>query len=380
MRNSEDSFIKTRIRKRKRAKKRRFSAMVIFMLIMAYCISYGIVKNDDTEKVRSYRQQNTLANESMNKNSSDSDVPVNKDKADEDIADEDMADEGTENYEIVNENAVPMEEGGQIEVPTPMQFGENLLTSKALEVNPKYAVIVRELQNYLKSLDGKYGIYFLNLKDGSEFGINHKDRFTAASTIKIPINLYLFKKIKEGAVNPKGMLTYERKDYETGTGIIQKSSFGKRYTVRELSKKSIEISDNVATNMLLRLLGMDNVKNYMRQLGGTVVVDDQNVTCPEDMGIYMREVYSFYKQDKTLGNELMGYFLNTTSSDRIPALLPKNVKIAHKIGNQVKTMNDVGIVFSREPYIISILSKDVNENEAVGVIAEISKKVYDFAK
>jgi hypothetical protein len=51
-------------------------------------------------------------------------------------------------------------EGGQIEVPTPMQFGENLLTSKALEVNPKYAVIVRELQNYLKSLDGKYGIYF----------------------------------------------------------------------------------------------------------------------------------------------------------------------------------------------------------------------------
>jgi beta-lactamase class A len=176
------------------------------------------------------------------------------------------------------------------------------------------------------------------------------------------------------------MLTYERKDYETGTGIIQKSSFGKRYTVRELSKKSIEISDNVATNMLLRLLGMDNVKNYMRQLGGTVVVDDQNVTCPEDMGIYMREVYSFYKQDKTLGNELMGYFLNTTSSDRIPALLPKNVKIAHKIGNQVKTMNDVGIVFSREPYIISILSKDVNENEAVGVIAEISKKVYDFAK
>lgn len=370
------SPLKTRIGKRKRAMKRRFYIMVIFTLAIIFCISYGMVRKNDNESTptQSTPTQSTPTQSTPTKSGQNISVSeiVYKNGSDYKSL--------PKNDGMIYEDASLSEESGQTEVPDPLTTGEDTPAAVESRVNPKYEVLVRNLQIFLKGIDGKYGIYFLSLKDGSEFGINHKEKFTAASTIKIPINLYLFKKIKGGSVNPKDRLTYKRVDYETGTGIIQKSTFGKTYTIRELSRLSIEVSDNVATNMLLRLLGIDNVKSYMRQLGGTVVVGGENVTCPYDMGIYMRKVYNFYNEDRVLGKELMGYFLNTSSSDRIPALLPKSVKVAHKIGNQVNTMNDVGVVFSREPYIISILSKDVNEAEAVGVIAKISKKVYDFVE
>jgi beta-lactamase class A len=366
MRNTKDLPIKRRIKKRKLEKKIRFFITVFLTIVLTYYISYAIVKKAETVSISASAQTNILAEGRLGRDhENDSNGTYN----------------GVAGNKEEMENYTESEEtDGSIHVPTPLSLGLTGLQTEESIVNPRYAMLVNDLKNYLKGVEGKYGIYFLNLTDGSEFGINHTEKFTAASTVKIPINMYLFKRIKEGAVNPKGILTYTRKDYESGTGTIQTNPFGKKYTVRELSRLSIEISDNCATNMLLRLLGINNVKNYMRQLGGTVVVNDENVTCPKDMALYMRRVYNFNNADKVLGKELMGYFLNTTTSDRIPALLPKDLKIAHKIGTQVKTINDVGIVFANEPYIISVLSKDVNESEAPGVIARISKKVYEYVK
>ena len=239
-------------------------------------------------------------------------------------------------------------------------------------------VLRAELENYIKGFKGQYGIYYMNLEDEKEFGINDADVYIAASTVKIPLNLYLYKKIAEGSVDPAGTVTYMKGDYEGGTGSLQYKSVGGKYTVKELSRLSIKVSDNVATNMLLRLLGRKNLKDYMRGLGGTVVEDSRNVSCPKDMGLYMKKVYEFCNSNEALGKELMTSFENTIFKDRIPKLLPENIKIAHKIGNQVGALHDVGIIFAEEPYILSIMSKNVNEAEGYDVIANISKKVYDF--
>ena len=108
------------------------------------------------------------------------------------------------------------------------------------------------------------------------------------------------------------------------------------------------------------------------------MVDGQNVSSPRDMGLYMKLVYEFCENSGTLGNELMNNFLNTDLyNDRLPALLPKSVKVAHKIGNEVGVINDVGIVFADKPYIVAVMSKGVNEEEAPTVIANISKMIYD---
>jgi beta-lactamase class A len=244
-------------------------------------------------------------------------------------------------------------------------------------------ILKRNIENYIKEFQGQYGTYYINLNNGSEFGINNKDEYIAASTVKIPLNLYLFKNIENGSVNPEGLMTYTQKDYEGGTGSIQFEAVGSKYTIRELSKLSIEASDNIATNMLIRLLGRKKFKDYMNELDGTVLDYSSdiysNISCPRDMALYMKKVYEFYCSNEKLGGELMNYFENTIFNERIPKLLPKEVRVAHKIGTQEDAFHDVGIVFTGEPYIISIMSKNVHDQaEAYDIIANISKKVYDF--
>ena len=54
------------------------------------------------------------------------------------------------------------------------------------------------------------------------------------------------------------------------------------------------------------------------------------------------------------------------------------MKVAHKIGNQTKTANDVGIVFGKHPYVLSVMTEDVDFGTACNNIAALSKKIFDF--
>lgn len=245
-----------------------------------------------------------------------------------------------------------------------------------------YEALKSDLKDYISKFHGHYGIYFVDLESNQEFGINDTEEYKAASTFKIPLNLYVYDRIRAGAINPEGTLKYTEADYEDGAGTIRyNKTFGKAYTIRELLRLSIVYSDNVAVNMLLRYVGRKNVKNYMRELGGKVVNDNSNVSCPKDMALYLKEVYKLSESGDPLGKELMDNLTKTDFHDRIPALLPNNVKVAHKTGNLIGIVHDVGIVFADKPYIIAVMSKGViSDPESNEIIANISKKTYDFVK
>lgn len=263
-------------------------------------------------------------------------------------------------------NATPENEDTAVSSPVIPGPSEALLQMK------------EDILAYIEGQEGQYGIYYENLSTGETFGIDEEVVFDAASTAKVPLNMYLYEKIKEGTVNPDGVLTYLQEDYEGGTGSIRYGKVGKQFTVRELSRLSITLSDNIATNMLKRYLGNYNIKKYMRELGGSVVEDEENVSTPKDMAFYMKRVYDFSREERELGGELLDSLLNTEFNDRLPALLPEDVPVAHKIGTQVRVFNDVGIVFTEEPYILSIMTRQIDEDTAADVIANISKKVYDY--
>jgi len=239
-----------------------------------------------------------------------------------------------------------------------------------------------ELKEYVSDYTGQYGIYFIDLVDGYEFGIDDTDEYIAASTVKVPLNYYVFKMIEEGEVNPEKQIAYVEADFEGGSGILQRKRLeGKAFTIRYLLELSIKYSDNIATNMLLRYFGRNNLKSYMRSLGGTVVDDNKNVSCPKDMAIYLKKVYEFCNENNELGEEFKQNLCNTVYNNRLPRLLPKEVEVAHKIGDQIQAVHDVGIIYSDKPYVLAVMSKGViSDQEAHNVIAQISKKVYDYVK
>jgi beta-lactamase class A len=252
-------------------------------------------------------------------------------------------------------------------------------TYKRSTVNDKnYTKLINDITKFISTKKGTYGITFYSLTNAQSFSINGSLDYVAASTKKVPINLYLYQLITEKKINPNEKMTYTKADYEGGTGIIQYKKYGTKYTIRELSRLSIVYSDNCATNMLSRKLGRTNILNYMEKLVKHKVNRTKNISSPDDMQIYMSEVLKFQKSYPVLGNQFLYDLEHTVFNDRIPRYLPKNVKIAHKIGNQVRALSDVGIVFAGKPYIVCIMTKDINEGETYKNIGTISKMIYDF--
>lgn len=245
-----------------------------------------------------------------------------------------------------------------------------------------YNHLLAQLTRELSFEKGTYGVYLIDLKSGQVLGINHREEFHAASTFKLPMNLFLYEQVAAGKIDPGTKLTYLKRHREGGTGILQYKPVGSTYSIAELSVYSIVYSDNVATNILLSYLGRTNVKDYMRNIGGTVVDDDRNVTCPEDMANYMNCLLKFAAEHPEHGNLLIHYLANTVYNERLPKPLPASVKVAHKIGNwpYTGTYNDVGYVEHPEnPYIIAVFSKNTESRErAFAVIRKISGMVYDY--
>ncbi len=235
------------------------------------------------------------------------------------------------------------------------------------------------ITNYTAGLSGKYGVTFIDLATGEMVNVNDTDRYIAASTSKLPINVLLYKNVEAGKVKLDDMLTYQKEDLETGTGIIQKSAFGTQYTVRETSKLAITKSDNCGVNMLIRLLDIQNVRQYLVDLGGKVYYDNHHRSCPYDMALVAQDLYKHYLKNQDVYGELINNLENTDWHDRIDAQLT-GVKVAHKIGNQVKTANDVGIIFASHPYVLSIMTDNVDFGTACKNEATLSKKIYDYVE
>ncbi|WP_051273665.1 serine hydrolase [Desulfotruncus alcoholivorax] len=253
---------------------------------------------------------------------------------------------------------------------------------KINQPEPNYVPLDQSVSEYLSDQKGTYGLYFIDLKSGKEFGYNQYTPFHAASTFKLPMNLYLYTQAEKENINLDQKLTSQSHHMEGGTGFLKNYPPGKSYTIKQLATYSIVNSDNIATNILLERLGREKVKSYMRSLGGKVVVDGKNVTCPYDLALYMQKTIEFYRTDSPEAKMLMENLINSEFKDRIPAALPPNTKVANKIGNwpPTNTYNDVAYVnHPVRPYILAVTCSDTpGYGTAVPVIRQVSKMIYEY--
>lgn len=248
---------------------------------------------------------------------------------------------------------------------------------------PDMQKLQKTLNQYLAAQDGTYGVFVIDLTTGQSLGINSDTVFPAASTFKLPMSLYILNLASQGKVDLNEQLAYQESDYEDGTGILQDSiSVGDTYPIKELIKLAITQSDNIATHMLLDRFGIQNVYDYMHQLGGQVTeYDDETIgTTPKEMARYMRSARGTKAvTDPALRQFLIDCLENTAFVDRTAAGVPEGVAVAHKIGTLPNVVNDVALVLAPDhPFIISAFSKDVNDDQAPQVITDVTRQVYDF--
>jgi len=114
-----------------------------------------------------------------------------------------------------------------------------------------------ELERIAKLAKGKVGVSALHLESGKRVNLNFKDAFPMASTVKVAIAVQLFTKIEKGELSLLTMVDLQPSDLHPGSGTLDVlfNKPGVQLSVQNLLELMMVISDNSATDILLRLVG-----------------------------------------------------------------------------------------------------------------------------
>ncbi len=238
-----------------------------------------------------------------------------------------------------------------------------------------------ELKNYIKKSGGTVTLQYKDLTTGVVFQINGKTSGRAASTIKLPLAIYIMEQASQGKIDLNKKLKYKSYHYYGGSGIIQKKKVGTSFTIRELVKYAMIYSDNIAFIMLKEYVGQDKFIKYMKSLGGQYAYPNgSNLTSANDLTIYANKLYQFSAKS-SYGKELVGYLKKTVYNTTIPRGI-KGVSIAHKVGMipADRIYNDVAIVYDKKPFVLAIMTKNISYEKSQKVIADLAGIVYKHHK
>jgi len=238
---------------------------------------------------------------------------------------------------------------------------------------------------------GHIGIAIEDLATGMTSGINASESLPAASTIKIPVMVEVFKQMEAGTLGLETVVHLQAHDKDYGWGDLSAARLGTKRSVKALLWAMITQSDNTATNMLIRMVGRRNINATMSELGleRTHLTDDIRSetnairyalrTSPKDMVTLLDAIARDRLVDAWSSKQMLAILTGQTHNTLLPMSLPKDVKIAHKTGSLHDTLNDVGIVFhDNEPYIIAVMTTEL---PSLGVgrsfIHKVSRIAYD---
>ena len=226
---------------------------------------------------------------------------------------------------------------GNFEIPKFPNFSlDNIFKGETIIIGDKKAEkIISEFKNKTNNLRGTYAFEVINLSTEFKFGVNQDSVMRAASLIKLPLMLY-----SQGKVD----------DFKL-------EAMGKR-------------SDNTVFKELVNKFGQDNLQKYIDSLGLKNTSLEENLITPSEVGDIFLKLY------KDKNEKILNFLTDTIFEKWIRAGVPEDIKISHKYGREVGVVNDAGIIYSKSPFILVMMTQGVNEIEADRAIPELAKMIY----
>ena len=248
------------------------------------------------------------------------------------------------------------------------------------------------------------GVAFHDLATGDTLFVNADESFHAASTMKVPVMIELFRRIDAGGlaldqgillVNQFGSIV-DGSPYSLDAGddsdSLAYTMIGSRVRVRDLIDHMITRSSNLATNALIELVGAERANATAHALGARNIrvlrgVEDgkafraglNNTTTARDLSVLMEAIETERAASGVSCSAMRDILLRQEFNSEIPAGLPKGTKVAHKTGFITGVLHDAAIVYpaGRPPYVLVVLTKEIPEQAvAQRLISDISRLVY----
>ena len=228
----------------------------------------------------------------------------------------------------------------------------------------------------------------LDAKPGEEILINPALRFHAASTMKVPVMIEVFRRAEARRLrlDDKVLVTNQFKSIHDGTPFVLAATedsdgemykaLGTKVTYRQLVEASITVSSNLATNILIEQLGVPNIQGTVDIMGASGMqvrrgVEDQKAfdagknNTTDAMGLLT--LFEALGKGKAISAkasaEMVEILKRQKFNDGIPAGLPTGTVMAHKTGTITRIHHDAGIVYAPRPYVLVILTRGIADQK-----------------
>ncbi len=205
-------------------------------------------------------------------------------------------------------------------------------------------------------------VYYYDIETGYELYINDGVHYPVASVVKIPFCTMIYEKITAGEIDPEMVMTYEKRHYFHGTGIVNKGKYGDQYTVRRLLQLSVTESDNTAYEMLKDLVSWDDFEAYMQERGASHETDTRpkyQKVCLESAGSWGRILADYLRSDSLLIDEYK-YDLTHTKNKMINS----EYTVYRKYGWTNFAFHDIAYIEAPKPYVLAVLTNLEGEERA----------------
>jgi beta-lactamase class A len=280
-----------------------------------------------------------------------------------------------------------------------------LLALTLIASQPAQDALRTRVQDIISKSGAEVGVAFRTLDGSRELTIDPDKPFHAASTMKVPVMIELYRQASAGQLSLDEQLPIKNEFHSIVDGSVFQldpgddsdavvyAAMGKTLSLRQLCEQMITVSSNFAANLLIERLGVENIRRTVSRLGADGMhvlrgVEDNkafdrgmnNTTTARGLMILMQKIATGQAVDKTADAEMAAILKRQHFNDGIPAGLPPGTIVGHKTGSITKIHNDAAIVYGPKPYVLVVLVRGIQDQKvSAALIASISREVWQAA-
>ncbi|HWT44782.1 MAG TPA: serine hydrolase [Vicinamibacterales bacterium] len=280
-----------------------------------------------------------------------------------------------------------------------------LAVTLVLAQTPPQTDLQARVRRLIDASHAEVAVAFRSLGGSRELLIDPDKPFHAASTMKVPVMIELFRQASAGQLSLDEQLPITNEFHSIVDGSVYQldpgddsdsvvyANAGKTMSLRDLCEQMITVSSNFAANLLIERLGVENIRHTVTRLGADGMqvlrgVEDNkafdrgmnNTTTARGLMVLMEKIATGHAVNPSADAEMAAMLKRQHFNDAIPAGLPPGTVVGHKTGSITKIHNDAAIVYGPKPYVLVVLVRGIQDQKvSAALIASISREVWAAA-
>jgi beta-lactamase class A len=275
-------------------------------------------------------------------------------------------------------------------------------TALSFDLDRKLAAAEQQIEARIAKSRADVAIAFRTLDGKAQWFYHAGESFHAASTMKVPVMIELFHQVKEGKLHLDEPILIHNEFHSIVDGSTYKldptdhsetdlyKAEGQSRTAIELCELMITVSSNLATNLLIEKVGVENIRATVHALnadGMNVlrgVEDNQayekglnNTTTAGGLEALLTAIADGRAVDTHASRQMIEILKRQKFNTGIPAGLPAGAQVAHKTGEITNIHHDAAIVYAPRPFVLVILVRGLADiKDSAALMVEITRILY----